>query len=153
MKKISANRKAHFNYELLERFEAGLVLQGWEVKSIRSKSAQISDSHVIVKKGEVFWVGGVIQPLLSTSTHLHPDPSRSRKLLLHSKEIRKLIGLVERKGYTLIPLSLYWKNNCVKLTLSVACGKKNYDKRADLKNKDWQREQERLRSSQLKRRK
>jgi SsrA-binding protein len=141
---IALNRKARHNYNLETRFEAGVVLQGWEVKSIRAGKGQISDSHVIIRRGEAWLVNAIISPLISASTHIKADDSRSRKLLLHRKEIQTLIGNVERKGYTVIPTAMYWKKNRVKIELALAKGKKDYDKRADAKERDWQREKQRL---------
>ena len=144
-KTIALNRKARHDYTIEERFEAGLVLQGWEVKSLRAGHAQIAESHVIIRKGEAWLIGSHITPLLSASTHVKTDPGRTRKLLLHARELDRLIGLIERKGYTLIPLSLHWVRGKAKLDIGLAKGKKDYDKRADAKDKDWQRQKERLR--------
>lgn len=141
---IALNRKASHNYHLEQRIEAGIVLQGWEVKSIRAGRGQISESHVIIRRGEAWLVNSVIAPLLSASTHIKADDSRSRKLLLHRKEINTLLGQVERKGYTLVPTAMYWKNNNVKVELALAKGKKDFDKRADAKDRDWQRDKQRL---------
>ncbi len=141
---IALNRKAKHNYTLEDRFECGLVLQGWEVKSIRAGKGQIADSHVIIRRGEAWLVNAAISPLLSASTHVKADDSRSRKLLLHRREINMLLGYVERKGYTLVPTAIYWKRNRVKVEIALAKGKKDYDKRADAKDKDWKREKERL---------
>lgn len=141
---IALNRKAKHNYNLEQRFEAGIVLLGWEVKSIRAGKAQISDSHVIIRRGEAWLVNTVIPPLISASTHVKTDDSRSRKLLMHRKEINQLLGYIERKGYTVIPTAMYWKKNRVKVEIALAKGKKDYDKRADLKDKDWQRDKARL---------
>lgn len=141
---IALNRKARHNYTLEQRFEAGLVLQGWEVKSIRAGKGQISDSHVIIRRGEAWLVNAVIAPLISASTHIKTEDSRSRKLLLHRKEINTLLGNIERKGYTIVPTAMYWKKNNIKIELALAKGKKDYDKRADAKDRDWQRDKERL---------
>lgn len=141
---IALNRKAKHNYNLEQRFEAGIVLQGWEVKSIRAGKAQISESHVIIRRGEAWLVNSIIPPLLSASTHVKADDSRSRKLLLHKKEINVLLGSIERKGYTVIPTAMYWKKNNVKVELALAKGKKYYDKRAAEKDRDWQRDKARL---------
>ncbi|HSX20009.1 MAG TPA: SsrA-binding protein SmpB [Gammaproteobacteria bacterium] len=141
---IALNRKARHNYNLEQRFEAGIVLQGWEVKSIRAGKAQISESHVIVRRGEAWLINSVIPPLLSASTHIKPEDSRSRKLLLHKKEINMLLGSIERKGYTIVPTAMYWKKNNVKVELALAKGKKDYDKRATEKDRDWQRDKARL---------
>jgi SsrA-binding protein len=141
---IAVNRKAHHEYSIEERFEAGIALEGWEVKSLREGRVQIDQSYVIVKNGEVWLLGSQITPLLTASTHINPDPTRTRKLLLHHREIAKLIGNVERKGYTLTPLKLYWKGKKVKLLIGLAKGKKLYDKRATEKDRDWQRDKQRM---------
>lgn len=141
---IARNRKAHFDYAIESTFEGGLVLEGWEVKSLREGKVQINESYVMEKNGELEWVGGSITPLISTSTHIHASPTRSRKILMHRYEIDRLIGQIERKGYTLVPLSLFWKKNGrVKINIGLAKGKKEHDKRASLKEKDWQREKAR----------
>jgi SsrA-binding protein len=140
---IAVNRKARHDYFIEESFEAGLVLEGWEVKSIRQGKAQLTDSHIIIKNNGAWLLGSHISPLLSASTHVNPDPTRSRKLLLHAREISKLIGSVERKGYTLIPLEIYWKKNRIKLRMAIAQGKKMHDKRQTLKDRDWAREKSR----------
>lgn len=138
---IARNRKARFNYNIENNFEAGLVLEGWEVKSLREGRVQIDESYIFVKNGELEWVGGTITPLISTSTHIHPSPTRSRKLLMHRHEIDRLIGQIDRKGYTLIPLALYWKKNgMVKLDVGLAKGKKDHDKRASIKERDSKRD-------------
>ncbi len=141
---IAVNRKAQHDYFIEERFEAGIVLEGWEVKSLRAGKTQLDQSYVIVKGGEVWLLGGLITPLQTASTHIHPDQQRTRKLLLHQREIDKLIGNIERKGYTLIPLSLYWKGKHVKLQIGLAKGKKAHDKRASEKERDWQRQKQRI---------
>lgn len=141
---IAVNRKAHHDYTIEERFEAGIALEGWEVKSLRAGRVQIDQSYVILKNAETWLLGSQISPLLTASTHIHPDPQRTRKLLLHQREISKLIGHVERKGYTLIPLKLYWKGKHVKLEIGLAKGKKLHDKRASEKDRDWQRDKQRL---------
>ncbi len=143
-KTIALNRKAKFNYALEQRFEAGIVLEGWEVKSIRAGKGQITDTHVIIRNGEAWLVNAMISPLLSASTHVKPDDTRSRKLLLHKKEINLLVGNIERKGYTVVPTAMYWKQNKVKVEIALAKGKKEYDKRADSKDRDWQRDKQRL---------
>ena len=140
---IALNRKATHDYEILQKFEAGVVLEGWEVKSLRAGRAQLTDSYVLLKNGEAFVLGSHISPLATASTHIHPDPIRTRKLLLHHKEINPLIGAVERKGFTIVVLALYWKNNRVKASIGSARGKKLHDKRASLKEKDAKREQQR----------
>lgn len=141
---IANNRKAYHDYEIEESLEAGLVLEGWEVKSIREGKAQLRDSYIVVKKGEVFLLNANITPLSTVSTHITADPTRTRKCLLHAREIGKLLGVVAQKGYTLIPLALYWKKNRVKVQVGLARGKKEFDKRASLKEKDWTREKARL---------
>ncbi len=141
---ITFNKKARFEYEIEEQFEAGLALEGWEVKSLRAGKVQLVDSYVLLKNNEAWLIGSLITPLGTASTHIHPDPTRTRKLLLHRTELDKLVGLVERKGYTLIPLSLYWKKNRVKINIAVAKGKTQYDKRATEKERDWKREKQRL---------
>lgn len=144
---ITINKKARHDYFIEETYEAGLSLEGWEVKSLRAGRVQINDSHAIIRRGELFLLGSLITPLASASTHRSNDPTRTRKLLLHRKEINKLIGLIERKGFTLVPLNLYWKRGRVKLSLGLAKGKKQHDKRQSLKEKDWQRDKERLMKS------
>lgn len=141
---IAVNRKATYDYFIEERFEAGIILEGWEVKSLRAGKTQLDQSYVIVKNGEVFLLGGQITPLQTASTHINPDPTRTRKLLLHQREIDKLVGSVERKGYTLVPLSLYWKGSHIKLQIGLAKGKKDHDKRATEKDRDWKREKQRM---------
>ncbi|MCC5862687.1 MAG: SsrA-binding protein SmpB [Gammaproteobacteria bacterium] len=141
---IALNRKARFDFFIEENLEAGLVLEGWEVKSLREGKAQISEAYVVLRGGEAFLLGALITPLLSASTHVHPDPTRTRKLLLGRQEIDRLIGAVERKGYTLVPLALYWQRGRAKLDIGLAKGKKQHDKRATEKARDWQREKARL---------
>lgn len=141
---IAQNRVATHDYFIEERFEAGLVLQGWEVKSLREGRAQLKESYVVLKNGEAWLLGSHISPLTSASTHIQPDPVRTRKLLLHGSELSRLIGHVERKGYTLVPLSMYWKKGRAKLQIGLAKGKKLHDKRAAEKDKDWQREKLRV---------
>lgn len=141
---IAANRKAHHDYFIEERFEAGLVLEGWEVKSLRAGRIQLDQSHIIIKNGAAWLFGALITPLQTVSTHIHPDAQRTRKLLLHSREVNKLIGNVERKGYTIVPLSLYWKNNRVKIEIGLAKGKKLHDKRDTEKKRDWDRQRQQL---------
>ncbi|MCE3045087.1 SsrA-binding protein SmpB [Legionella sp. 16cNR16C] len=141
---IALNKKARFDYFIENEYEAGIVLQGWEVKSLRAGKINLSDAHVIVKYGEAFLLGAQIQPLPTAAAHLQPDPTRTRKLLLNRQELNQLIGSVERQGYTLIPLSLYWKKNRVKMKLALAKGKKTHDKRDSIKERDWQRERARL---------
>jgi len=141
---IALNKRARFDYQLGERFEAGLVLEGWEVKSLRAGKAQIVDAHVIIKHGEAFLLGGVIQPLIQASTHVQPDPTRTRKLLLHDYEIAKLSGAVDRKGFTIVPTALYFKRGRVKLEIALAQGKQKHDKRAAIKDRDWERTKQRV---------
>lgn len=140
---IAQNKRAWHDYFIEERFEAGLTLQGWEVKSLRAGRAQLKESYVIVRGGEVFLFGAHVSPLTSASTHIQPDPTRTRKLLLHQAEISKLIGAVERRGYTLVPLSLYWKKGKAKLEIGLAKGKQQHDKRATLKKREAEREAQR----------
>ena len=140
---IAKNKKARFDYFIEERMEAGLALEGWEVKSLRAGKAQLSESYVILRDGELFLLGSHITPLSSASTHVNTDPSRTRKLLMHRGEIDRLTGLVDRKGYTLVPLELYWSKGRVKLAVGLAKGKKQHDKRATEKDRDWQREKAR----------
>ena len=141
---IAQNKKARFDYHIDETYEAGLTLEGWEVKSIREGRVQLKESYALVHQGEIFLFGAHITPLTSASTHIKPNPTRSRKLLLHRAEIDKLIGAVDRKGYTLVPLSLYWKHGKVKLGLGLGKGKKKHDKRASEKNRDWARQKARV---------
>ncbi|MEE8266819.1 MAG: SsrA-binding protein SmpB [Acidiferrobacterales bacterium] len=140
---IALNKKARHDYFIEERFEAGIALQGWEVKSLRSGHAQIKEAYVTVRKTEVFLVGAHISPLSSASTHIRPDPRRTRKLLLHREEIRKLVGAVERRGYTLVPLAMYWKRGRAKLEIALAKGKHRHDKRAAIRQREAEREQQR----------
>jgi SsrA-binding protein len=142
---IALNRRARHDYFIEQSIEAGLVLQGWEVKSLRSGRAQLTESYVVLKNGEAWLLGCHITPLATVSMHhSHPDPTRTRKLLLHERELSKLAGSIMRKGYTLIALKLYWKKNRVKLEVGLAKGKQEHDKRASIKEKDWQREKMRL---------
>ncbi len=141
---IVQNKKAFHDYSIEERFEAGLVLEGWEVKSIRAGQVQIGESYVIVRNGELFLLNGHITPLKTASTHITPDPDRTRKLLLSAAEIRKLIGKVERAGYSLVPLDLHYSKGRIKLEFGLAKGKRQFEKRASEADKDWKREQNRL---------
>jgi SsrA-binding protein len=141
---IAQNKKARFDYFIEERLEAGLALEGWEVKSMRAGKAQIAESYVILRSGEAWLLGSHLTPLNTTSTHVHADPARVRKLLLNRREIDRLTGLVERKGYTLVALELYWSKNRAKLAVGLAKGKKQHDKRASEKDRDWQRDKGRL---------
>jgi SsrA-binding protein len=141
---IVDNKRAFHDYFIEERYEAGLVLEGWEVKAIRAGRAQIKEAYVILKKDEPYVIGMHVSPLTAASTHVHADPTRSRKLLLNAEEIRKLIGKVEQRGYTLVPLDLHYTKGRVKLEIGLAKVKKQYDKRDTEKERDWQREQQRL---------
>jgi SsrA-binding protein len=142
--RVAENRKARHDYFIEDRYEAGLALQGWEVKSLRDGRAQIKESYVYLRDGEAWLFGAHFSPLTSASTHVQADPSRTRKLLLHRHQIDHLVGAVERRGYTLVPLELYWKNGHAKLAVGLAKGKKQHDKRATDKARDWQREKARL---------
>ncbi|MFZ9653827.1 MAG: SsrA-binding protein SmpB [Steroidobacteraceae bacterium] len=141
---IAENRRARFDYFIEERLEAGLSLEGWEVKSMRAGKAQITEAHVFVRNGEAFVTGAHVSPLTTTSTHVHANPTRTRKLLLNRGEIAHLIGAVERKGYTIVPLELYWSRGKAKLRIGLAKGKKQHDKRATEKERDWNRDKARL---------
>jgi SsrA-binding protein len=141
---IVENRKASHDYFIEERYEAGLELQGWEVKAIRAGRAQLKEAYVIVQKEEIFLIGAHISPLAAASTHVQADPVRTRKLLLHAEEIRRLIGKVDRAGYTLVPLDLHYVRGRVKINVGLAKGKKQHDKRAAEREKEWKREQQRL---------
>ena len=141
---IARNKKAWHDYFIEEEFEAGLILEGWEVKSLRAGAAQLKESYVVIRNGELFLFGAHFSPLQTASTHVRPDPVRNRKLLLHQTEIDKLTGAVERRGYTLVPLALYWKRSRAKLQIALAKGKKQYDKRAAIRQREWDPEQHRL---------
>jgi SsrA-binding protein len=141
---IIENRKAFHEYFIDERFEAGMVLQGWEVKGIRAGRAQLKESYVVILQGELWLLGMHISPLSSTSTHILPNATRTRKLLLKAEEIAKLIGKVEQRGFALVPLNLHYKNGLIKIDIALARGKKQHDKRDTAADKDWQRERERL---------
>ena len=141
---IVENRKAFHDYFVEERYEAGRVLAGWEVKAIRAGRAQISDAYVIVDAGALWLIGGHISPLLAASTHVKADPARTRKLLMRAEEIRRLIGKVEQRGYTLIPLDLHFSKGRIKLQIALAKGKLKHDKRASEREKEWQRDKHRL---------
>ena len=141
---IVDNKKAFHDYFIEERFEAGIVLEGWEVKAIRAGRAQLKEAYVIVRNGEIFLFGAHISPLLAASTHIHPDAVRTRKLLLNAAEIGKLIGKVERAGYTLVPLNLHFQRGRIKCEIGLAKGKKQHDKRESDKERDWQREQQKI---------
>jgi SsrA-binding protein len=142
-KTISLNRSARHDFHLEDRYEAGLALQGWELKAIRAGRIGIGESYALVKNGEIFLFGAQITPLISASTHVIADDRRTRKLLMHRHEIDKLVGKIERDGYTLIPTAMYWSGNKVKLELALAKGKKDHDKRAAEKDRDWAREKQR----------
>jgi SsrA-binding protein len=141
---ISLNRRARHDYFIEGEYEAGLALEGWEVKSLRAGKAQIAEAYVIIRNAEAWLIGAHISPLGTASTHVQPDPTRTRKLLLHRHELNKLIGATERQGYTLVPLSLYWQRGRAKLEIGLARGKKQHDKRASIKERDWQREKARV---------
>ena len=141
---IVQNKKAQHDYSIEERYEAGIALEGWEVKSIRANQAQLNEAYVIVRSGELYLLNAHISPLSTTSTHVKADPTRTRKLLLHAAEIRKLIGKVERAGYSLVPLNMHYSKGRVKLEVGLAKGKRQFEKRADQADKDWKREQSRL---------
>ncbi len=141
---IARNRKAKFDYFIEDHFEAGLVLEGWEVKSLREGKGNISDSYVLMKNGEAWLIGCHIIPLLTASTHIRPDPDRTRKLLLNHKELAKLFSAVDRKGYTVVALSMYWKRNLVKLDIGIGRGKQQHDKRDAQKDRDWNRDKARI---------
>jgi SsrA-binding protein len=141
---IVENRKASHDYFIEERYEAGLALQGWEVKAIRAGRAQIAEGYVMVRGGELYLIGANVSPLPTVSTHFIPDPMRTRKLLMRAEEIRRLIGKVEQRGYSLIPLNLHYAKGRIKLDLALARGKLQHDKRADQREKEWNREKQRL---------
>ena len=141
---IVENRKAFHDYFIEERFEAGIALEGWEVKAIRGGRANLKEAYVVVKNGELMLIGAHISPLTTASTHVRPDPTRTRRLLMHREEINRLIGKVERAGYTLAPIDLHYSKGRVKLSMGLAKGKKQHDKRAAIKEREWNREQQRL---------
>jgi SsrA-binding protein len=141
--RIADNKKAAYNYFFEERFEAGMVLEGWEVKSLREGKVQLTDGYVVIRNGELFVIGCQITPLRSASTHITPDSVRTKKLLMHKDQIRRLIGKVEQKGYTLIPLNLHWKAGKVKCEIALAKGKAEHDKRNTIKDREGKREVER----------
>lgn len=146
--RIAENKKASFNYFFEERHEAGIVLHGWEVKALRSGKAQLTDGYCLIKNGELFLMGCQIQPLKTASTHVSPDAARIKKLLMKKDEIRRLIGKVEQKGYTLVPINLHWKNGLVKCDIALAKGKAEHDKRNTIKDREGKREVERVLKSQ-----
>ncbi len=141
---IVQNKKAQHDYFIEDRYEAGMVLEGWEVKAIRAGRAQLNEAYVVIRSGELFLLNGHISPLPTASTHINPDPTRTRKLLLNAEEIRKLIGKVERAGYALVPLDLHYSKGRIKLEIGLAKGKRQFEKRADEADKDWKRQQTRL---------
>jgi SsrA-binding protein len=141
---IALNRRARFEYFIEEQFEAGLALEGWEVKSLRAGRAQVAEAYVIIKDEQAWLIGAHFTPLASASTHIHPDPVRTRKLLLHERELAALIGKTERAGYTIVPLDLHWTRGRAKLQIGLAKGKKQADKRASIKERDWARQKGRL---------
>lgn len=141
---IALNKRAKHEYFIEQRFEAGIALAGWEVKSLRAGKAQLVDSYILLKDGEAYLFGAHIPPLQTASTHVIADPTRTRKLLLHAKELEKIIAGVEQKGYSCVPLALYWKKHLVKCEIALVKGKKDYDKRASEKDRDWDREKQRL---------
>ena len=146
---IALNKRARFEYHLEERIEAGIALEGWEVKALRAGRIQFGESYVLLKNGEAFLFGCLLTPLPSASTHVKPDPMRNRRLLLHRRELDRLIGMVERKGHTLVPTAMYWKKGKVKVEIALAKGKKEHDKRRTQKDRDWERQKGRiLRQSQ-----
>lgn len=141
---IAQNKKAFHDYFVEQQFEAGIELEGWEVKSIRAGRLQLKEAYVIVRNGEIYLIGCHISPLATVSTHFQPDPVRTRKLLLHKEEINRLIGSVERAGYTMLPLDVHFKRGKIKLAIGLAKGKKQHDKRQAEKERDWQREKQRI---------
>ncbi|MDR6517917.1 MULTISPECIES: SsrA-binding protein SmpB [Variovorax] len=145
--RIADNKKAAYNYFFEERFEAGMVLEGWEVKALREGKVQLTDGYVVIRNGELFVLGCQINPLKSASTHVNPDSVRTKKLLLKKDEIRRLIGKVEQKGYTLVPLNLHWKSGKVKCEIALAKGKAEHDKRDTIKDREGKREVERAMKS------
>ena len=143
-KTIALNKRARFDYHIDERIEAGMSLQGWEVKSLREARVQFADSYVLLKDNEAFLFGCRIDPLPTVSTHITPDPTRTRKLLLHRREIDRITGLVDRKGFTVVPTAMYWSGGKVKVEIGTAKGKKDHDKRSDQKDRYWQRQKARI---------
>ena len=141
---IALNKKARFDYHIEDRIEAGIALQGWEVKSLREGKIQLGDGYILLKDGEAFLLGGLITPMRSASSHVETDPKRTRKLLLHKQEIARLIGAVDRKGFTIVATAMYWKRGRAKVELGLAKGKKQHDKRATEKARDWDREKGRI---------
>lgn len=145
---IVQNKKAFHDYFIEEKYEAGMMLEGWEVKAIREGRVQLKEAYVIIRSGELYLIGSHISPLKTASTHINPDPVRTRKLLLHAEEIERLIGKVERAGYTLVPLDMHYKSGRIKLEIGLAKGKKQHDKRESEKQKEWERTKQRMMRSQ-----
>ena len=141
---IALNREAKHDYFIEERFEAGMVLEGWEVKSLRANRLTLKDSYIIVKNAELWLLGAHISPLPTASTHINPDPTRTRKLLMHREQINRMIGSVERKGFTIVPLAMYWKQGRAKVEIALVKGKQEHDKRATVKDREWQRDKARI---------
>jgi SsrA-binding protein len=141
---IAENRRARFDYHIEERYEAGIVLEGWEVKSVRAGQVQLTDGYVVIRDGELHLIGCRINALRTASTHVHPEADRTKKLLMHKEEIRRLIGKVEQRGYTLVPLDLHYKEGRVKVEIALAKGKAQHDKRETEKKRDWEKEKARL---------
>jgi SsrA-binding protein len=141
---IAENRRARFEYHIEEQFEAGIVLEGWEVKAIRAGQVQLTDGYVLIRDGELYLIGCRINPLRSASTHVQPEPDRTRKLLMKKDQIRRLIGKVEQRGFTLVPLNLHYKGGHIKAEIALAKGKAQHDKRETEKKRDWEREKARL---------
>jgi SsrA-binding protein len=141
---IAENRRARFDYHIEERYEAGMMLQGWEIKAVRAGQVQLTDGYVVIRDGELFLIGCRINALRSASTHINPEADRTKKLLLHKEEIKRLVGKVEQKGYTLVPLDLHYKGGLVKAEIALAKGKAEHDKRDTEKKRDWDREKGRL---------
>ena len=144
MAPIAENRRARFEYQIEEQFEAGMVLEGWEVKAVRAGQVQLTDGYVLVRNGELFLIGCRINALRTASTHVHPEADRTKKLLMHKAEIRRLVGKVEQKGFTLVPLNLHYRGGRVKVEIALAKGKAQHDKRETEKKRDWERERGRL---------
>lgn len=143
-RQIAQNKKARFDFHIEDEFEAGIELQGWEAKALRAGRVNIKESHVIIHHGEAWLVGARITPLPEVSTHINPDPTRTRRLLLHRHQLRTLVGQTQQKGYTIVPLDMHWTRGRAKLQIALAKGKKKVDKRHDIKEKDWQRQKQRL---------
>jgi SsrA-binding protein len=141
---ITLNKKVKHDFFIEDKFEAGIALEGWEVKSLRAGRVQMRDSYVLIKNGEAFLIGTLISPLNTASTHIHPDADRTRKLLLNRNELNKLIGAVERQGYTVVPIAMYWSKNLVKVEIGLAKGKKEHDKRDSERDREWARDKQRI---------